>query len=148
MKSERSPPSSEFKTKSNWYIYIFFFIDVFGFFKILEKISLPFFGLKTNEFFIVIVFFWWLGIVLSLGFFKVIWRKRNLTFLVLLSIQIENSLKATLKQHLCTKKACVQGVRDRASRRELYRMYIYFVYYILIGILNLKLRFQCKETWK
>lgn len=128
-------------------IYIFF-IDVFGFFKILEKISLPFFGLKTNEFFIVIVFFGGWALFWVWVFFKVIWRKRNLTFLVLLSIQIENSLKATLKQHLCTKKACVQGVRDRASRRELYRMYIYFVYYILIGILNLKLRFQCKETWK
>lgn len=57
-------------------IYIFFYIDVFGFFKILEKISLPFFGLKTNEFFIVIVFFWWLGIVLSLGFLSYLEKKK------------------------------------------------------------------------
>lgn len=129
-------------------IYIFFILKFSDFLRFWKKLVCHFSGWRQTNFFVLTVFFWWLGIVLSLGFFKVIWRKRNLTFLVLLSIQIENSLKATLKQHLCTKKACVQGVRDRASRRELYRMYIYFVYYILIGILNLKLRFQCKETWK
>lgn len=131
MKSERSPPSSEFKTKSNWFLQRFF---VFCFFIFLYSFKIC---LVTNEFLFVLG---WLGNVLSLSLsFYIVLEKKKCNIFSFIYFIIESSFLATLKQHLCTKRACVPGVRDRASKRERA-----FYYQFLLKLLNLKLRFECK----
>lgn len=109
----------------------FFYIDVFGFFKIFGKISLPFFGLKTNEFFILYSFFGGWALFWVWVFFKSYLEKKKFNiFSFIKYTNLRFHLKPRWNNIYVQRKHVFKVYETERAEESFYRMYIYFSYII------------------
>lgn len=111
---------------------IYFFILTFSdFLRFLKKLVCHFSGWRQTNFFILYSFFWWLGIVLSLGFFKSYLEKKKFNiFSFIKYTNLRFHLKPRWNNIYVQRKHVFKVYETERAEESFYRMYIYFSYII------------------